>query len=59
MGGVVTGQVRIRLGIAKVVECDDVEFIAATVLMNCTHDVATDTAVAVNAYLYCHVVFLQ
>ncbi len=52
---VVARQVRVGLGVAQVVEGDDVELARAAILVDGTHYVAPDAAVAVDADLNCHV----
>ena len=51
---VVARKVGIRLRVAEVIQCDDVELVSASILVDGTHDVASDAPVAVDADLYCH-----
>ncbi len=55
MRRIATRQVGVRIGIAEIVERDHVELIGAPELMDRPHDVAPDTAVAIDSNLNCHV----
>ena len=59
MRRVVTRQVGVRVRIAQIIQSDNVEVSRTTRFVNCAHNVAPDTAVAIDADLYCHLYLLR
>ena len=54
MGGVVLGQVRVGLGVAEVVDRDDLDLLSATGFVQRTQNVAANATVTVDGDLNCH-----
>jgi len=54
MHGVVASQMRIGIGIAQIVDGDDLDGAAVLALVQRTQDIAADSPVTIDAHFYCH-----
>jgi hypothetical protein len=53
--GIVLCQVSITVGITQIIDGYDADFIGTVQFIQGTHDIATDTPIAINCNFYCHI----